>query len=213
MARTVLERPGHASEPIHGRPDRHRRPDGERQIGARAAPGGSHGRHDHQCRQHAALPRPAHPDRAAHARGRSARPASAVRRARSPRTRPRPAAGSSWPGAAIGEALAEGGRRSWSAAPASICMPCCTASRRSRRSRRRSGPRRGRGSRRSAARRSTPSSPQRDPAMAARLRPTDRQRLMRAYEVVVGTGRSLAAWQEAPPCASSCRSRVSSASR
>ena len=38
-----------------------------------------------------------------------------------------------------------------------------------------------------------------DPVMAARLRPTDRQRLLRAYEVVVGTGRSLAAWQETPP--------------
>jgi tRNA dimethylallyltransferase len=38
-----------------------------------------------------------------------------------------------------------------------------------------------------------------DPVMATRLRPTDRQRLIRAYEVVVGTGRSLAAWQEAPP--------------
>ena len=39
----------------------------------------------------------------------------------------------------------------------------------------------------------------RDPAMAARLRPSDRQRLIRAYEVIVGTGRSLAAWQAAPP--------------
>jgi tRNA dimethylallyltransferase len=38
-----------------------------------------------------------------------------------------------------------------------------------------------------------------DPVMAARLRPTDRQRLLRAYEVVVATGRSLAAWQDAPP--------------
>ena len=38
-----------------------------------------------------------------------------------------------------------------------------------------------------------------DPVMAARLRSTDRQRLLRAYEVVVGTGRSLAAWQETPP--------------
>jgi tRNA dimethylallyltransferase len=38
-----------------------------------------------------------------------------------------------------------------------------------------------------------------DAAMAARLRPTDRQRLLRAYEVVVGTGRSLAAWQALPP--------------
>lgn len=38
-----------------------------------------------------------------------------------------------------------------------------------------------------------------DPVMAARLRPTDRQRLLRAYEVVTATGRSLAAWQEMPP--------------
>jgi tRNA dimethylallyltransferase len=38
-----------------------------------------------------------------------------------------------------------------------------------------------------------------DPTMAARLRPTDAQRLLRAYEVVVGTGRSLAAWREMPP--------------
>ena len=38
-----------------------------------------------------------------------------------------------------------------------------------------------------------------DPVMAARLRPTDPQRVARAYEVVTGTGRSLAAWQEAPP--------------
>lgn len=38
-----------------------------------------------------------------------------------------------------------------------------------------------------------------DPVMAARLRPSDRQRLLRAYEVVVGTGRSLATWQEMPP--------------
>jgi tRNA dimethylallyltransferase len=38
-----------------------------------------------------------------------------------------------------------------------------------------------------------------DPAMAARLKPTDRQRLIRAYEVRLGTGRSLGAWQQAPP--------------
>jgi tRNA dimethylallyltransferase len=38
-----------------------------------------------------------------------------------------------------------------------------------------------------------------DRTMAARLRPTDRQRLLRAYEVVIGTGRSLAAWQAMPP--------------
>ena len=38
-----------------------------------------------------------------------------------------------------------------------------------------------------------------DPATAARLRPTDGQRLARAWEVWRGTGRGLAAWQEAPP--------------
>ncbi len=35
----------------------------------------------------------------------------------------------------------------------------------------------------------------RDPVMAARLRPTDRQRLVRAWEVFDATGRSLADWQ------------------
>jgi len=39
----------------------------------------------------------------------------------------------------------------------------------------------------------------RDPVMAGRLQPQDRQRLIRAYEVVTATGRSLAAWQAEPP--------------
>ncbi|MDK9697255.1 MAG: tRNA (adenosine(37)-N6)-dimethylallyltransferase MiaA [Siculibacillus sp.] len=38
----------------------------------------------------------------------------------------------------------------------------------------------------------------RDPAMAARLRPSDTQRLTRALEVIEATGRSLADWQAAP---------------
>lgn len=38
----------------------------------------------------------------------------------------------------------------------------------------------------------------RDPEMAARLRPTDRQRLARALEVLEATGRSLAEWQRVP---------------
>lgn len=38
-----------------------------------------------------------------------------------------------------------------------------------------------------------------DPVMAGRVRQSDRQRLIRAYEVIVGTGRSLAHWQKAPP--------------
>ncbi len=36
----------------------------------------------------------------------------------------------------------------------------------------------------------------RDPAMAARLLPTDRQRIVRALEVIEGTGRSLLDWQQ-----------------
>jgi len=39
---------------------------------------------------------------------------------------------------------------------------------------------------------------QADPATAARLRPTDPQRLARAWEVLAGTGRGLAAWQAQP---------------
>ena len=38
----------------------------------------------------------------------------------------------------------------------------------------------------------------RDPAIAARLQPTDTQRLLRALEVVEATGRSLQSWQAAP---------------
>jgi len=38
----------------------------------------------------------------------------------------------------------------------------------------------------------------RDPVMAARLRPTDTQRLTRALEVIEATGRSLADWQAMP---------------
>ena len=39
----------------------------------------------------------------------------------------------------------------------------------------------------------------RDPVMAARLRPSDPQRLIRAYEVIEATGVSLADWQGRPP--------------
>jgi len=45
----------------------------------------------------------------------------------------------------------------------------------------------------------------RDPAMAARLRPSDRQRLVRAWEVLEATGRSLADWQDDGAAASPYR--------
>lgn len=38
-----------------------------------------------------------------------------------------------------------------------------------------------------------------DPAMAARLHPNDTQRLIRAWEVIEATGKSLAHWQSLPP--------------
>lgn len=38
-----------------------------------------------------------------------------------------------------------------------------------------------------------------DPVMAARLNPNDTQRLIRAWEVHKGTGKSLSYWQEQPP--------------
>ena len=42
-----------------------------------------------------------------------------------------------------------------------------------------------------------PASPRLDPATAARIRPTDSQRIARAWEVWRGTGIGLAAWQAA----------------
>ncbi len=39
----------------------------------------------------------------------------------------------------------------------------------------------------------------RDPVMAARLHPNDTQRLIRAWEVLEATGKSLADWQSVPP--------------
>ncbi len=52
---------------------------------------------------------------------------------------------------------------------------------------------------------------ERDPEMAARLRPSDRQRLVRALEVWAATGRSLAHWQRqagAPPLAADDCERI-----
>jgi len=40
---------------------------------------------------------------------------------------------------------------------------------------------------------------ERDPAIAARLKPTDRQRIARAWEVLAATGRPLSWWQAQPP--------------
>lgn len=48
---------------------------------------------------------------------------------------------------------------------------------------------------------------QRDPVMAARLAPADTQRLVRAWEVLEATGRSLAEWQAEAPVAGAAPAR------
>jgi tRNA dimethylallyltransferase len=56
----------------------------------------------------------------------------------------------------------------------------------------------------------------RDPETAAKLRPSDSQRLMRAWEVLAGTGRPLAWWQQqpsAPPLALEALSFVTAPAR
>ena len=133
----------------------------------------------------------ARPDR----RGPGARAAPAVRRPGCGRSGVGRALAASWRGRRSARRWRSGGPRSWSAAPGCICMPCCMVWRRFRTFPPMFAAPPGRGSPRSVRRHFMPSSPGCDPAMAARLRPTDRQRLLRAYEVVVGTGRSLAAWQ------------------
>ena len=91
------------------------------------------------------------------------------------------------------------GRRSWSAAPGSICTRCCTAWPMCRRCRRRPVPRPARLYRRLGGPAFHAELQARDPVMAARLAPHDRQRLIRAFEVVGATGRSLADWQADAP--------------
>lgn len=47
-----------------------------------------------------------------------------------------------------------------------------------------------------------------DPEMAGRLAPADRQRISRALEVILSTGRSLAKWQEEPEMGGLCGENV-----
>ena len=88
--------------------------------------------------------------------------------------------------------------RSSSAAPGSTSRPCWRACRRCRPSTPRCAP----SGAAQAARRPAPELhallAQRDPEMAARLMPTDPQRIVRALEVLESTGRSLADWQRQP---------------
>ena len=88
-------------------------------------------------------------------------------------------------------AMPSGGRRSSSAAPASICTRSCTASRQCRIFRRHCAPSCAPGRRRAAAWRSRAARSGATLAWPARLQPGDRQRVLRALEVVEATGRSL----------------------
>ena len=156
------------------------------------------GRHGHQCRQHAGLSRAAHPHGAAERprrrRGRRTRSTASsagprpIRPGATRRTRRKPSR----------TRAAAGGCRSSSAAPGSTSRCCWRASRRFHPSIRTCAPL-ARARRRAGRRRScTPSWRAAIRAMAARLMPTDPQRIVRALEVLESTGRSLAEWQREP---------------
>ena len=190
------------------------RPDGERQVGAGAAAGRGERRRDHQRRQHAAVPRSAHPDRAPDARRTRRARRTGCTASWMPPSRHRSGAGCSWRARrsarrCAAAAAGDRGRRH-------RALSACPAARP------RAGPRhsgRGprappaRGSPRSARRRFMPSSPScdpgdgraaaadRSPAAAARLRGRRRHRPL---------ARGLAG--DAARCASSCR-RAAAASR
>ena len=199
MARTVLEAPRPCKRPFGERPDRHRRPDGERQIGAGAAARRGGRRRGHQCGQHAAVSRSAHHYGAARARRMKRGRRIGCSASWMPTSRHRWAAGCSSQhrrsprrAAAQRPAIVVGGTGLYlhallhGLAPVpDVPEPIRTAARLR------------------LAERGLPALraelAELDPVMAARLRPTDRQRLLRAYEVIVATGRSLAAWQEMPP--------------
>ena len=170
----------------------HRRSDRQRQVGAGAeARGSGPGRGD-QRRQRANLPRPADPvGGAVGGRSREGR-ASALRRAAMGPSPAPPPTGRRWPRPRSSDFMRTAGCRSWSAAPGFICAPCSTASPRSRRSTRRSGPRFAA----TASPRTLPTLTPLDPVAAATLNPGDTTRIARALEVVKSTGRTLAEWQE-----------------
>ena len=195
----------------HGRPDRHRRPDRERQVGARAAPGANasaaRSSTPTACRSTASCriltARPGHEDEA-----------RVPHRLYGVLGADEPGSAGRWlelAERAIGEALAAWPAcRSWSAAPASICMRCCTASRRCRRCRRQRAPRPRRGSWSRAAPAFHAELALRDPVMARRLHAVRPPAPDRAPSRSCSrTGRSLAEWQAMPPGGSTCRNRWS----
>ena len=156
------------------------------------------GRRRHQCRQHAGLPRACHPDRAALGGRSGARAACALRvrqRRRGLFRRPlrrrcrqcyRRSAGAGSACRSSSAAPGSTSRRCWK-----VCRPVPAADPQVRAY-----------WRAQAAQRPAPELhallAQRDPEMAARLMPTDPQRIVRALEVLESTGRSLADWQREP---------------
>ena len=105
-----------------------------------------------------------------------------------------------WRALALDE-IADGDRapaacRFWSAAPGSTCGRSRRGWRRFRKSPRRSGKRRSSFIGRSAASRFASGWPRLDPAAAQRLFPGDKQRLVRAFEVVRATGVPIGTWQQ-----------------
>ena len=168
----------------------------QRQVGARARAGRAPGRHHRQRGFDAGLSRAARADGPARARGGGARSPRAVRRAFRRRGGQRRLV-------ALGGARCDGGGADGRAGadPVRRHRPLPRLAR----GRPRRHPRSGRG----RADRGTGAAPEigpaalharlaeRDPDTAARLRPSDSQRIARAWEVWRGTGRGLAAWQAA----------------
>ena len=182
------KRPGHASGRsmtgliVIGRPD------GERQVGAGAAPGRGRARRGHQRRQHAAVSRSARSSRRARRRRTRRARRTGCTASWMPPIRRRSGAGCSSRGRRSARRWRQ--RRPRDRGRRHRALSACPAAW-SRAGPGHAGPDvRGAARARLAAlgvrRHFMPSSPGWIPAMAARLRPTDRQRLLRAYEVVVG---------------------------
>ena len=183
----------------HGQPARHRhhRPDGQRQVGAGARARRAARRHGDQRRCHADLRRLPDPDRAAHG-GRTQRACRMRSTASCRSARPcRRRAGATLATAEIERCLAAGrmpilcggsGLYLRTLMQGIAAIPD-VADRPARSGQCRVG----------VDGRATPSArgwPSSDPAIVARLKPGDRQRHVRAWEVWQATGRPLSAWQE-----------------
>ena len=155
-------------------------------------------RRRHQCRQHAGLPRAGHPDGAADGRGRRRAPRTPFTASSAARRPIPPAAMRSMRPARSPRRAGRAACPSSSAAPGFTSRRCWKVCRRCRPPIRTCAPIGARRPRSGPAPELHAMLAARDPEMAARLMPTDPQRIVRALEVLESTGRSLADWQRQP---------------